>query len=135
MKKRKIIGRQRLARLATFLHRVPREKFDMERWATFDFSPVTGCGTAACACGWAAHIFKDEGFRLEHVFGGSSLRPTYNGAWNWTAIETFFQISYKTSQDLFGAWDEHDNRVERGPRQVAKRIKHFLQTGKVPKEI
>lgn len=134
MKKQKSIGRERLAKLAAFLHRVPRKKFDMERWATMDFNiREQSCGTAACAVGWAATIFKAEQFRLIPSVLSGLPKTEYKGKENWEAVAEFFSMGRTRAIDLFGI--ENDDNLKLGPRQVAKRIKRYLKTGKVSKGI
>lgn len=131
MKKQKLIGRQRLARLASFLYCVPREKFNMKQWATMDFDIRNqSCGTAACAVGWAATIFKAEQFVLVPSVISGLPRTEYKGKQNWEAVAEFFSMKRARAIALFGI--ENDANLDLGPRQVAKRIKQYLKTGKAP---
>jgi hypothetical protein len=129
--KKKILatGQVRLAKLAKYLHGVPRARFDMREWASNNFCPETGCGTAACAIGHGAILFKSEGFKLCSPEGLVVRRPVYEGLTNWSAVEAFFEIDNLSARRLFGA--ASIGNQHRGPRQVAKRIKKYLKTGKI----
>lgn len=124
MKKQKLIGRQRLEKLARRLYSVPAEKFWMGTWMTGE---LNRCGSTACAIGWASTIFENDGLVMAKPEGErfAAYRPAFEGITNWSAVEDFFVLSNPAAHRLFGP------NQERGPRQVAKRIKHFLKTGKV----
>lgn len=126
--KKQTIGHQRLAKLATFLYRVPRAQFDMEQWASRGFDAAQpSCGTTACAIGWAASCFQHEGFRLARGCAEVPI-PYYRDKGHWAAVTAFFGVSRRAAYGLFGLPPAENKR---GPRQVAKNIKHFLKTGKV----
>lgn len=132
MKKQKSIGRQRLAKLATFLYRVPRDRFNMNRWkareyGTLSLNPIE-CNTQGCAIGWATILFAEDGFCLSTNDGyGSIPVPNWNGCRNWKAIEKFLDLSY---EDAFVLFASNDETRHLGPRQVAVRIRKFLKTGR-----
>lgn len=48
--------RNRLRTLANFLAKIPDNQFRLESWVT-RWDAVRGCGTVACAGGWAPHIW------------------------------------------------------------------------------
>lgn len=66
---------KRLLKLAEFLERLPRKRFNYATWVGDDWEgkPNLSCGTAACALGWATTIpsLRRAGLRLDRggVFG------------------------------------------------------------------
>lgn len=78
---------QKLASLANFLDDLPHRRFHMPKWVSEDHSD-THCGTAACACGWAATIFHKEGW----TFGELSVR--YGEQSGAEAFADFFHLSH-----------------------------------------
>lgn len=129
--KKQTIGHQRLAKLATFLYSVPRKHFDIRRWATDGFNAsAPACGTTACAVGWSAELFKDDGFYLARPNAfRTTMVPHYHGVTNWEAVTALFGISRRNAVSLFSYFHKPDI----GPRQVAKNIKHFLKTNEAIK--
>lgn len=124
MKNQKIIGRQRLEKLAKLLYSVPAEKFCMGSWMSGN---LNRCGSTACAIGWASTIFINDGLLLVRPEYHAVYRPAFKGVTNWRAVEMFFELPSREAQRLFGP------NQEIGPRQVAKRIKQYLKTGRVAK--
>lgn len=48
---------RKLAALANFLDDLPHDRFHMPAWGSDD-AAETSCGTAGCACGWAATVYN-----------------------------------------------------------------------------
>lgn len=69
-----MVQAERLLMLASFLERLPPERFNFRRWASEE--DLNSCGTTACALGWATTIpaFKELGLCLfrpkDHVWVG-----------------------------------------------------------------
>jgi hypothetical protein len=65
-------------RLRKILAKVPRERFDMNRWVGADWKGAKNlsCGTSACAAGWATTDpwFRRRGLRL--LYSGTLARDT-----------------------------------------------------------
>jgi hypothetical protein len=55
---------RKLAALANFLDDLPHRRFHMPRWVSED-ATATRCGTAGCACGWAATVYAGEGWIID----------------------------------------------------------------------
>ena len=81
---------RKLAALANFLEDLPSERFHMPRWADDDATD-TSCGTAACACGWAATIYAREGWSF-YSFHDHARVPCYQNAPNQAGFSEFFGI-------------------------------------------
>ncbi len=62
------VGNRRLLRLADFIEQIPPERFKFSSWVGSDYrgKPGIGCGTTACAFGWATAmpLFRKLGLRL-----------------------------------------------------------------------
>lgn len=111
---------------------VPTKKFYMGTWldereadlkkAKRDkagFITEIPCGTAACACGWAAvdPWFRKRGFKL--AFSYFNTCPDFQGVRADEAAKTFFDLHHGGFSELF---------VDDGtPKQVAKRIRQFVK--------
>lgn len=74
-----------LNQLANFLDDLPSDKFHMPRWCSSD-STEKSCGTAGCACGWAATIFHNQGWSIRGIL------PWYNEQPGWMGFAEFFEI-------------------------------------------
>jgi hypothetical protein len=118
------MNRSRLQHLITILEAVPPERFNLNNWH---------CGTAACACGWAAldPQFMAEGFTLLStegttypIFDYADGSPLLEG---FAAVRKFFGLNEEQVIDLF----LHSSYVERdipnpAPQDVINRIKEYL---------
>ncbi len=78
-----------LNQLANFLDDLPHDRFHMPIWCSDD-STKKSCGTAGCACGWAATILHNKGWKIQGVNGGL---PWYKDDCGHSAFATFFEIS------------------------------------------
>lgn len=94
-----------LLRLANFLDDLPHDKFHMPSWASND-GDDNSCGTAGCACGWAATIFKEQGwsFRLFHPNLQTSNKVLLSGV---VAFAEFFGISWNESWAITCFLEDH----------------------------
>jgi len=81
----------KLNQLANFIDDLPSDHFHMPTWVSDDATEKS-CGTAGCACGWAATIFQKEGFKLERF--RKTLVPEFGGFWADEAFAAFFSIPY-----------------------------------------
>lgn len=138
-----------------------RERFDIGTWVTpseddperalqFPPSPIDagdGCGTVACACGWAATIpeLRQAGFtilggdpwfcpgdtadELEARCRGTRRLPAVGAGvlTGWAAVEAVFGLSRDDADRLFlgESYGCHPHQV--APHQVAERIDEVMQ--------
>lgn len=138
------MNKERLLTLANFLETVPELAFNMRKWEASPATKPEGstqgeCGFAGCAIGWAAHAQLYPGLTLVSWPGYEYLEavvPSFEGELNWLAIDRLFGF----------APVDHDARENEGerlflrrsylsdptPKQVAKRIRKFVETGTVP---
>ena len=116
------VNLQAFKELVRVLEEVADDQFDLRGW-------VRGCGTIACAIGWAGSTpwFNNQGFclaRYEPVYlKGSAEGYRYSSGWD--AVEEFFQITSEKAEYLFeaGAYPE-DNRTRQA---VIRRIMQFIK--------
>lgn len=96
------VGIRRILKLADYVEKIPRGRFDFERFVGEDWTgdPKLSCGTTACALGWATTmpLFKKLGLRLHR--DGSSIAL---GRWsNWGHVtRSVFGISETAMNALF----------------------------------
>ena len=131
------VNTRRLLVLARYLEKVPPRRFKMTIWGEGKIakSYATGCGFAGCAMGHAAFIpsFRKAGLMLKEQ---SSL----DGTPNWTiAIKGRRLVTFGVAAWLFGintnqatylfAGEDRDgeNRGDETPKQVAARIREFVE--------
>lgn len=111
-KSKEEVGAERLLKLGIYLRDVVAKKyrkhFYMGQWAVF-FTPkeAPGCGTTACALGWATNIFSEltieslesRSFKLGlYVSYRRRVGVPLDGI---NAAEEFFHITHKEAQNLF----------------------------------
>ena len=138
------MNKPRLQALATMLRSVPPDNFNLDSWRyKEDLDVLLGqcvtdeqitshtCGTTACAVGRACAMpeFNVQGLTYDNweplytCYG--SIRSMSVG---WSAVEAFFDISYKEAQELFTdegyKYSEYGDSVT--PQNVAKRIEEFI---------
>ena len=133
------IHKDRLLKLAVFLEKLPRQKFD--------FSLIKGvnCKTTACAIGWCPTVFKkdwavcsgpyeDRGkvkvfaVRLKSNKNHSNVEDSFGDA------EKYFGLSEEEGNHLFQPNDQDTEQFggcdlgeAATPKQVAKNIREFLE--------
>ncbi len=124
------MNKERLLKLAEFLKTVPREKFDMNVWASDD-ATKNNCGTAGCAVGWAATCFKRSGFYLDNSYCEFNHPPipAYKEFTDWNAVREFFKITLDESYYLFSPSTYFRGDKKPSPQTVAKRIQQFVKRG------
>lgn len=97
------------------------------------------CHTAACAVGYAAisGLFKRQGLGFA-IHGGETIEPIFKKGfrrkYGWDAVMTLFDIEYDDAEYLFSAdsYNEDEQTEAKGERAVAKRIREYVKTGKIP---
>lgn len=128
------MNQERLERLATALERIAKRplknmRFNLREWRSTGLKKNTnGCGTAACAVGYACTLpsFKKEGLYLGDENESSYAGPMFDGHRCWDAVSVFFNLSYSTSMYLFSA-DYYARWQRDKPQAVAKRIRQFIR--------
>ena len=108
-------GRERLSALADFVESLPAERLSLTRWFGF------GKG---CAVAWAATDpwFRAQGLRLQEPDSLAECRPEYRERTDWAAVASFFDISQRDAQMLFGG----GAGLRPDPCALAGRIRSFL---------
>lgn len=140
--------KQRLLKLADLLEADAANKkgikFNLSTWAadTHGVSSSFGvgetvpvdCSTQACAVGLAclSGAFKRSGLGYDISFTGQ-LHPTFDGDKGWYAVQYFFGLTEVEAYHLFSAdrYPENKRTAAAGERFVAKRIRKFVEDGKV----
>lgn len=141
------VGSNRLLRLAAFLRTVPRKQFDYCVWGESQTGEKVkaeiGCGTKACALGWATAIptFRKIGLKLvestyEPNIGYVELH-TKDGRIldDFDAASVLFGINTDEAVALFSPEEDvYGNSVEdkATPKQVARKIEKFVAKRQKP---
>ncbi len=136
--------KKRLLKLAEFLEKLPRAKFDFGT-TVLEWDGGKTCGTVCCAIGWTPTIWPEL---VEWVHGGVSIKDSVNGYDGFDDIaKELFGISRSDTWSLFSEstseWDmfgENKKRSERfnklklkrldsraTPKQVAKNIRLYVE--------
>lgn len=117
----------RLEKLAAFLDKLPRKKFDFSDVVTA-FDPEKYCGTVGCAIGWTPAVFPDLVEWGRNCYGANVfLRATHRGGYNHVA-ENLFGVTYDESEKLFSPYCEAcPLGVGATPKQVAREIRKFIK--------
>lgn len=109
--------KRRLLKLADFMATVRPKRFDIYGWNTgeSDNPANNGCGTTACAAGWAAsiHSFRRAGFSCN--WSG----PSFRGARDTDALRAFFG----TDRPFFSRYYDKTNPT---PKDVARLIRGLV---------
>lgn len=135
------VGMRRLLKLATFLEKLPRRRFDYGSWAGTDWkgSSDLSCGTTACALGWATTIpaFRRLGLKLVWADDGPDEypypRPVCHQHYSEEAATKVFNLNSEEARFLFlplevnsvQNWKSPGNRAS--PKQVARHIRRFVK--------
>lgn len=102
-----------------------------------------GCGTTACACGYAGldPWFRQRGFTT--LADGGVQGP--EGTFGWTAVREFFQMNHTKAKFLFDPtsyiegygdddhedeWGEDTRRFDIKPQDVIDRLERTIADGK-----
>lgn len=139
MTKMKHFHKKRLLKLAAFLDKLPRKKFNFASWVS-GVSPEHPCGTAACAVGYCPVVFpkdwKYTKLKIDLVtFDGKELytsKPALKGRSNdypeYLAAK-YFGISNEDAYGLFvhGPDPLATPSYKITPKQIARHIRKFLK--------
>ena len=118
---------KRLKDLVLVLKRVKKDgrKFDLSAWHYTD-----ACGTAACACGWAA---VSPRFRGTPIASRNRFTPYNNGSKiiktpviNWADVHETFDIGFEDAHHLFSGFSyplEDRENID----AVIERIREFIR--------
>lgn len=127
------MNRKRLQVLARFLGGIKRKHFDLGSWCEIDGGKLAGgkiekvgCGTTACAMGWAANVpsFHRDGLRLSRSVDGL-MEPRLGRKTQLDAAEAFFGLTTTEASYLFLP-DNYAERELRSPRAVVRHIERVL---------
>jgi hypothetical protein len=132
---RRATSNARLLKLAAFLEKLPRKRFDYGKWARWDstdaadLSGAPSCGTAACALGWATTMpaFRRLGLYMNSP-GNIWAIPAVRGTKRYgiDAARRIFGISGSDAMRLFVAGEFNGLSVDATAKQVAKHIRKFV---------
>ena len=101
---------RRLRKLADFLDKLPRKRFNYLVWVGEDWkgAPDLSCGTTACAVGWATTIpaFRRLGLRLtaglgSHGAGGGYAYNVNDATSHEDAVKSVFLLTHAEARYLF----------------------------------
>jgi hypothetical protein len=129
----------RLLKLAEFLEKLPRKRFNYSTWFGRDWKgkPDLSCGTTACALGWAATMPNFKRLGLEPWFD-------YTSRFHEFSLHGHRANYIKIGDEIFGLTEDeagylfaYDNEgwtplpmsphADAGPKQVAKHIRRFVE--------
>jgi hypothetical protein len=139
------IYKRRLLKLADFLDKLPRKRFDYSYWVGNDWQGKENlsCGTTACALGWSTTIpsFRKLGLRLKRHkdgFGtkhnivclkGAKIIFGYNAP--AVAAHKIFGVNNSEFEYLFvpggNSFDLNKLGDKATPKQVAAHIRKFVK--------
>ena len=124
------MNKQRLRKLADFIEQLKPRKLDMTEIAVEDedtgkMNPYK-CKSVACAMGWTPFIFPTL-IKYE-VDVWCTLVSKKTGATDWDAMAEIFGLGIFEADVLFNAGTPSYHT----PKQVAKGIRHFVDTGELP---
>ena len=116
------VNKKRLQMVIKVLEKVPVKRFYL--WSWFDKS-YGECGSTACAIGWCAQDkrFVEEGLTLQRG------EPIYECFYGWDAVEEFFELTERQASRLFNESGYKDLAHDPKPKDVIKKIRHFIKTG------
>jgi hypothetical protein len=125
-------GNRRLLKLAAFLRRLPRKRFDFGEWVGFDWkgSQNLSCGTTACALGWAATMpnFRRLGMYLAQP--GVVRLKGKTGISSIEVAQIIFGLDHIDAISLFAPSQGLGSNAT--PKQVARRIEQFVAARREP---
>lgn len=123
----------RLLKLADFLDTVHPRKFCLAYDTTGYVENLTDtkeCGSSACAIGWTPHVFPKL-VSYGHSSDGPQSFVIRGHIYQWCDVaEKLFNLPWDTAKQLFAPLDENDDPL---PKQMARRIRRFVKTGKISK--
>lgn len=100
----------------------PRKGMGFDLW-TWKSSYDSGCGSTACAIGWAAEVNLIPGLEMRSELP-AYVTPSGVMLRTWEAVEAAFDISHTTALELFSRTRYSYGFA--GPRDVAARIRNLL---------
>lgn len=119
-----------LAGLANFIEDLPHSRFTMPQWSDYTDRTERSCGTAGCACGWAATVHAARGwyFVLPKV-NVYATAPIWNHRCGCDAFAAFFQLDPADAEliTMPAKYDEEFGTSRPTPVQTAKRIRDVLR--------
>jgi hypothetical protein len=128
------VGQERLRELYAMLAGVPDERFHLHSWREGGLSNEVllseGCGTAACAVGWACAYppFKAQGLSFDRAW------PTFEHRAGWDAVMAFFELRVHQAERLF-MWRNYGFTEANTNARVRRRILEVLnEEGAMTKE-
>lgn len=120
---------RRLLKLADFLEKLPRKRFDYGTWVGEDWAGKQdlSCGTTACAVGWACTIpaFRRAGLKLAKTSFETGT-PTFGEVTSFKAAAEFFELNMRDVDHLFNPIASHIDEFNATPKYVAKKIRKFV---------
>lgn len=129
---------KRLLKLAAFLERLPKERFNFGVYVGQDWKGAQdlSCGTVACAMGWAATMpaFRRLGL---HIAFNEVKRPVpcLRGSYMASPAEAgqvLFGLAYWDFSVLFHPDSSVGYGPNAGPKLVAKRIRKYVAERSAP---
>lgn len=146
MKTTSTVGKRRLLKLADFLKKLPRKRFDYGAWVGEDWKGKAdlSCGTTACALGWATVIpsLRKAGLRLYKRNDGTNGYVTLKNRTRVGSEQAAAEVFGITPQEAgylftpeYDTWGldvrfEHLGTApgwDATPQQVAKHIRNFVK--------
>lgn len=144
------MNKERLLFLAAFLETVPKEKFDLSDWRSNnngdgfyslyvpDENLINGCGTTACAVGWACSLpeFNKQGLYYNSdgdiTYTNLSFEDEWYGSFyeGWRAVRKFFDLDGEAADYLFNVSSYECPREEQ-LQHVIQRIREFCENEKI----
>lgn len=141
----KKVHKDRLLKLADFLEKLPRKKFDYDVVTRGEDIPrkELDCGTVGCAIGWCPVVFpiqlkyrRRERFELgPMIYNKEGLNFGFRESKPTPPVREFFGVSLEESQALFNPYRQ-EARYALGmravnekstPKAVAKNIRLFVK--------
>lgn len=137
----KALHKARLLKLAKFLDKLPREKFDFSTITTLGKKSMPEalkagkhfCGTVGCAIGWMPACFPRDVMWEPHEGGREYLSPDVilrrdPVFRDFGAAEYYFGLSYEEARYVFVPLGHGNSLSDTAtPKQVAKHIRDFVK--------
>ena len=137
------IYKRRLLKLAEYLGKLPKSKFDFSKWVGEDWKGKQNlsCGTTACSLGHAATIpsLRKAGLRLYYdittvrdndflIHRVGLKNESYHSCNPFNAAREVFDLSYGEFCELFTMDDDRNGFNEyTTPKEAANHIREFVK--------